>query len=227
MDQTLRIWKRPIKTLQPMMNFCLLTESGANPSGTPASDLTTPAPQPGTDPGEGENAIPNQEEDVDSTLVHPVRPVIKLGIPNPAEEAQSCPTAMPTTSTVSGGDASANPVPSGSNVSPGFPVPAGTPNPDAAQLGPSSIEALVADKTIADLAQSLAIGQAGGNPQAGAFSSVMTGLREACGLMFQGFQEACLGVEVVVQKTILEATAQDRAFTAKAAKGLDLWTAAL
>ena len=75
--------------------------------------------------------------------------------------------------------------------------------------------------------QSLAIAQAGGTPQAMAFSGVMTGLWEACGLMSQGFQEACLSIEVVVQKTILEATAQDRAFTAKATKDLDLWTAAL
>ena len=37
----------------------------------------------------------------------------------------------------------------------------------------------------------------------------------------------CLGVEVVVQKTLLEATAHDRAFAAKATKDLDLWTAAL
>ena len=47
----------------------------------------------------------------------------------------------------------------------------------------------------------------------------MTGLRQACGLMTQGFQEMCLGVEVVVQKTLLEATTHDRAF---AAKDLDL-----
>ena len=45
--------------------------------------------------------------------------------------------------------------------------------------------------------------------------------------MTEGFQQACLDVEVVVQKTIEEATAHDQAFTAKAAKDLDLWTSAL
>ena len=119
------------------------TESGANPLGTSAPpDLTTPAPQPGIDPGKGENAIPNQEDDVNSTLVQPVTPVDKPDVPDPAEEAQLCPAATPTTSTVLGGDASANPVPSGSNLPPGYPAPAGTPNPDTAQLVPSSIEAL-------------------------------------------------------------------------------------
>ena len=37
----------------------------------------------------------------------------------------------------------------------------------------------------------------------------------------------CLGVEVVVQKTLQEATAHDQAFTTKAAQDLDLWTSAL
>ena len=77
------------------------------------------------------------------------------------------------------------------------------------------------------LAQSLAVTQARGSPHAGSFSGVMTGLRKACGLMSEGFQQACLDVEVVVQKTIEEATAHEWAFTAKAAKDLDLWTSAL
>ena len=55
----------------------------------------------------------------------------------------------------------------------------------------------------------------------------MLGLRQACGLMMEGFQEACLGIEVVVQRTLLEATAHDWAFTAKATQDLDLWTSAL
>ena len=37
----------------------------------------------------------------------------------------------------------------------------------------------------------------------------------------------CLGIEVVVQKALLEATVHDWAFTAKAAQDLDLWTSAL
>ena len=77
------------------------------------------------------------------------------------------------------------------------------------------------------LAQSMAVIHARGNPNARAFSSVMTGLRQACGIMMEGFQEACLGVEVVVQKALLEATTHDRAFTAKATQDLDLWTSAL
>ena len=80
---------------------------------------------------------------------------------------------------------------------------------------------------MAELAQSLAVTQTRGNPNARAFSGVMTGLRQACGIMMEGFREACLGVEVVVQKTLLEATAHDRAFAAKAAQDLDLWTSAL
>ena len=45
------------------------------------------------------------------------------------------------------------------------------------------------------LAQSLAVSGAGGNPDIGAFSGVMTALRKACGLMSEGFQEAYLDVE--------------------------------
>ena len=108
------------------------------------------------------------------------------------------------------------------------------PNPNAAPPVPPSLAlarpdflALVADRSVAVLAQSLAVSQAGGNPNAGAFSGVITGLRQACGIMMEGFWEACLGVEVVVHKTLLEATAHDWAFTAKAAQDLDLWTSAL
>ena len=61
----------------------------------------------------------------------------------------------------------------------------------------------------------------------GAFSGIMTALRKACGLMSEGFREACLDVEVVVQKTLAEVMAHDQAFAAKAVKDLDLWTSAL
>ena len=80
---------------------------------------------------------------------------------------------------------------------------------------------------MADLAQSLAVTQARGNPNTGSFSGVMTRLRKPCGLMTEGFRQACLDVEVVVQKIIEEVTAHDRAFTAKVAKDLDLLTSAL
>ena len=85
----------------------------------------------------------------------------------------------------------------------------------------------IANRSMTYLAQSLAVSSAGGNPNIGAFSSVMTTLRKACGLMSEGFWEACLDVEVVVQTMLAEATAHDRAFAAKAAKDLDLWTSAL
>ena len=45
--------------------------------------------------------------------------------------------------------------------------------------------------------------------------------------MLEGFWEACLDVEVVVQTTLVEAMAHDWAFAAKATKDLDLWTSAL
>ena len=49
----------------------------------------------------------------------------------------------------------------------------------------------------------------------------MEGLKIACRLMTEGFQQACLDVEVVVQKTLEDATANIQAFTAKAAQDLD------
>ena len=208
------------KDLPPVADTTQI-ESGTNLPKTPTPGLAVPTLQPGVGPCTGENAAPTQEDDVDSTLVQLVIPAVQSGISNPAA------ATMPTQSGASGRDTSANLVPSGSNVPLGLTAPSGTPNPNAAQLATLNMEVLVADQAMADLAQTLAISQAGGNPQAGAFSSVMTGLQEACGLMFQGFQEAWYGIEVVVQKTLLEATAQDRAFTAKAAKDLDLLTSAL
>ena len=119
--------------LQPLANVTR-TESGANPPRTPAHpDLTAPAPQPNDDLGKGENGIPDQEDerDLDLTLTQPVTLVTKLGIPDPAEGAQPWPAAMPTMSTVPGGDTSSNLVPSWSNTPPGFPACAVTPNPNA------------------------------------------------------------------------------------------------
>ena len=85
----------------------------------------------------------------------------------------------------------------------------------------------MADRSMADFAQSLATTQAGGNPHTGSFSGVMARLKEACGLMMEGFQQACVDIEVVVRKTIEDASAHDWAFSAKAAQDLDLWTSAL
>ena len=79
-------------------------------------------------------------------------------------------------------------------VPPGFPQWPVTPNPNLAPLVPPGIvpdkvvfQAQVADRSMADLTQSLAVTQARGTPHTGSFSSVMTGLRKACGLMTEGF----------------------------------------
>ena len=89
------------------------------------------------------------------------------------------------------------------------------------------LKAQVADRSMAGLAQSLVIAQAGGDPYTGSFSGLMAGLKEAFRLMTEGFQQACLDVEVVVRKTVEDVTAHNRALTAKAAQDLDLQTSAL
>ena len=100
--------------------------------------------------------------------------------------------------------------------------------PSDAALGQEvGLPTQIADRSMTYLAQSLAVSSARGNPDIGAFSSVMTALRKACGLMLEGFQKVCLDVEVVVQTMLVEAMSHDRAFAAKAAKDLDLWTSAL
>ena len=99
--------------------------------------------------------------------------------------------------------------------------------PDAVPGQDAGVPSQIANSSMSYLAQSLAVSSARGNPDIGAFSGVMTALRKACGLMSEGFREACLDVEVMVQTTLVEATAHNRAFVAKAAKDLDLWTSAL
>ena len=138
-------------------------------------------------------------------------------------------------STVPGVDTtSPSPVQPRPTTPPWFPARAVTPDPDAAPLvhpsiapGEADLPAQVTDRLMADLVQSLAVNQARGNPHNRSFYAVMTGLRQACGSMTEGFEQVCLDVEVIVQKTTEEATAHDRAFTAKAAKDLDLWILAL
>ena len=117
---------------------------------------------------------------------------------------------------------------------PGFQQPAAALLPSLAQIVPpgvnpdeGALQARVGDRSMADLAQSLAVTQAGGNPHTGSFTSIMEGLKEACRLMTEGFEQACLDMEVVEQKTIEDAMANDRAFTVKTAQDLNLWTAAL
>ena len=61
----------------------------------------------------------------------------------------------------------------------------------------------------------------------GTHSAIMEGLKVACGLMTEGLQQACLDVEVIVQKMLEDTTAHDWVFTKKAAQDLDLWTTVL
>ena len=68
---------------------------------------------------------------------------------------------------------------------------------------------------------------AGGNPHAYSFTGIIEGLKEVCSLMMTTFQHACLDVEVIVQKTLEEATWLNCDFTMAAAKDLDKWAAAL
>ena len=93
--------------------------------------------------------------------------------------------------------------------------------------GMGSLQAWIAEQSMAHLAQSLAATQAGGDPHAGTFAGVMEGLKEVCGLMTARFQWVCLDVEAIVQKTLEEATQLNWEFTATAAQDLDLWTTAL
>ena len=71
------------------------------------------------------------------------------------------------------------------------------------------------------------VAHAGGNPHAYSFTGIIEGLKEVCSLMTTGFQHACLDVEVIVQKTLEEATRLNRNFTVAAAQDLDKWAAAL
>ena len=94
--------------------------------------------------------------------------------------------------------------------------------PPGINLSEGALQAWIGDRSLADLAQSLAVTKAGGNPYAGTFSGVMKGLKEACRLMTAGFQQACLDVEEIVQKTLEEAMEQNWVFIATAAQDLDL-----
>ena len=139
---------------------------------------------------------------------------------------------MPTPPVV---DTTSIPVPTGTTAPPRFPQQPATASTSQAPTAPADavpgkyvgLPTQIADRSMTYLAQSLDISSAGGNPDIGAFSSVMTALRKACGFMSEGFQEACLDVEVVVQTTLAEDTAHDQTFAAKATKDLDLWISAL
>ena len=227
---------RPNGDLQPPGGPARI-ESRLDPPGVPAHAPSTPAPQP-TQPTEalsaGENitTTPGEEGDAGNRPAPPATSAAKPAMPSMPDKAKPQPTITPTVSRPD--TTSPSPVPTRLTAPPGLAGVGMTTNPGAippvppglVPAGPDPL-ALILERSMAELAQSLAVTQAGGNPNAGAFSSVMTRLRQACGIMMEGFREACLGNEVVVQKTLLEVTAHDWAFTAKAAQDLDLWTSAL
>ena len=184
-------------------------ESGSNPPGTTGSD-----PDALTAPHMAETAEVAPSET--GTLV--MKPVV----PNSTEGIAAQPVATSTWSI-------------GTSVPPRFPQQAASastnpvpPVPPSTRLGHGvGIPNHITDRSMTYLAQSLAVSSASGTPDIGAFSGVMTALRKACGLMLEGFQEACLEVELVVQTTLVEAMAHDWTFATKAAEDLDLWTSAL
>ena len=212
-------------------------ESELDLPGVPAHAPSTQAPQP-TQPTEALSAggntttTPGEEGDAGNRPAPPATPATKPAVPSTPDRAKPQPTVSPTVSRAD--TTSPSLVPTGPTAPPGFTEVGTTTNPGAIPLvlpglvpaGPD-LSALIVERSMTELAQSLAITQARGNPNAVAFSSVMTRLRQACGIMMEGFWEACLGIEVVVQKALLEVTAHDWAFTEKAAQDLDLWTSVL
>ena len=204
-------------------------ESGLDPPSVPAHAPSTPAPQP-TQPTKalsaGENATitPGEEGDTGNRPAPLATPATKPAMPNTPDRAKPQVTVSPTVSRAD--TTSPSPVPTGPTTPPGFAGVSMTTNPGAIPLVPVGLDplALIVERSMTKMAWSLAVTQARGNPNVGAFSGVMTGLRKACGIMMEGFWEACLGIEVVVQKALLEVTAHDRAFTTKATQDLDLWT---
>ena len=220
----------PDEELQPPARPAQI-ESGLDPPRVPAPP-STPTPQPIEALGTTENATPGEEGDAGNRPTPPTTPATKPAMPSTPDSTKPQPTVMPTVSRAD--TTSPSPVPTGPTTPPGLAGWDIIPNSNAAPpvtpslaLAGADVSTLVADRAMAELAKSLAVSQAGGNPNTRAFSGIMTGLRQACGIMMEGFREACLGIEVVVQRTLLEATAHDWAFTAKAAQDLDLWTSAL
>ena len=204
---------------QPLAGMTQL-ESGTNPPGTSASELDT-------------SIAPHEAETAEAAPPpETATPVLKLVVPDSTEGMEVQPAAMLTPLVV---DPSPILASTGTSAPPRFqqqPATASTsqvpPVPPDAALGQGvGLPAQIANRSMTYLAQSLAVSSVGGNPDIGAFSGVMTALRKACCLMSEEFQEVCLDVEVVVQTTLADAMAHDRAFAAKATKDLDLWTSAL
>ena len=196
-------------------------ESGTNLPGTSVPDLDTPI-------------APHEDEKTEGAAQPPEAstPVPKPVVPNSTEGIEAQPVATLTPSVV---DPTSIPASIGTTAPPRFPqqpITASTSQvppvpPDTALGQEAGLPAQIANRSMTYLAQSLTVSSAGGNPDIGTFSGVMTTLKKACGLMLEGFREACLDVEVVVQTTLAEATSHDQAFAAKATKDLDLWTSDL
>ena len=155
-------------------------ESGTNLPGPSAPKLDTPTAPPG-------------EEETGET-VHPIEPSItasKPVMPDSMEELAAQPTATPAAPAA---DTTSIPVTTGTPVPPRFPQQPAIPSTGQAPPVPSGampdpeakLQAQITDRSMTYLAQSLTVSSAGGNPDAGAFSGIMTSLRKACGLMSEG-----------------------------------------
>ena len=188
-------------------------ESRLDPPGVPEHAPSTPAPQPSQptealSTGENTTTTPGEEGVAGNKPAPPATPVTMPAMPSKPDRAKPQPTVSPTVSRAD--TTSPSPVPTRPTASPGFAGVGMTTNPGAIPQVPPSLvpagpdpSALIVKRLMTELAQSQAVTQARGNPNARAFSSVMTRLRQACGIMMEGFREACLGVEVVVQKALL------------------------
>ena len=209
-----------ISNSQPLVGLTR-PESRINLPGTSVPELDMPI-------------APHEDEKTEKAAQPPEAgtPVPKLVVCNSTEGIEAQPAAMLTPPVVNTTSIAAS---IGTTAPPRFPQQPVTASmcqmppvpPDAALGQEAGLPTQIADRSMTYLAQSLAVSSARGNPNIGAFSGVMTALRKACGLMSEGFREACLDVEVVVQMMLVEATSHDGAFAAKAAKDLDLWTSAL
>ena len=168
-------------------------ESGLDPPGVPAPTPSTPTPQPTEASCARENATttPGEEGDAGNRPTPPTIPATKLAMPSTPDSTKPQPAVTPTVSRAD--TTSPSLVPAGPTTPPGLAGQDIIPNPNTAppvlpSLAPAGpdLSALVAERSMAKLAQSLAVTQAGGNPNARAFSSIMTGLRQACGIMMEG-----------------------------------------
>ena len=188
---------------------------GANPEGSRPDPLGPPAvpdPEPSIPPG-----IPSHDQLPDNSQDKPVPPQPDVTTLDPDTSASNpLPQLVHQT-----GFPSLTP-PDGSAVAiPGLLLAA----PPGQDLGMGFPRIPAGDQFLTPLTQTTA--QAGGDPHANSFTSIMEGLKEVCSMMTTGFQHACLDVEAIVQRTLEEATQLNRDFTVAAAQDLDKWAAAL